>query len=376
MSEPESMLRALAETAVQHAQQMHGLVLDGSSSSLADADRAMLIGRQPDQITELATCYGAYLGEIAVRELEARWIGLGETQAPRLRVGGRPASPIDAARRRLTEPNHAAALPDLFDRMQAWVAECAADRAVSLDRNRSAWDARSDDERFAGASSLPPDRAAAQAALDPWVAEAGVENRDVLCLAAGGGRHGPLHALAGGRVTVVDLSVEQLAHDQSAAEALGLDLNLVQGSIDDLSMLEAGSFDRVIQPVSACYLPNVRKIYREVARVLRSGGLYVVQHKQPAMLQADAIWGHGYRVNQAQIEGQALADDGSGPHRESGTSEYLHTLEALVGGLCEAGFVIESLREPPLADALAPEGHPAHRALFLPPYLMLKARRV
>ena len=183
--------------------------------------------------------------------------------------------------------------------------------------------------------------------------------RDLLCLAAGGGRQGPLHAAAGARVTVVDLSDAQLEHDRRAG------LRTLRTSMDDLSALAAASFDLVLQPVSACYVPDVRRVYREVARVLRPGGLYVVQHKQPASLQAGAA---PYR------DGLRLPPS-TEPHREPGTTEVLHTLEALLGGLCAAGFTIEDVAEPPRADAFAPPGTPGHRACTWPPYLKLKARR-
>jgi len=171
-------------------------------------------------------------------------------------------------------------------------------------------------------------------------------------------------------VTVVDFSERQLDHDRRVASIHGLDLKIVRASIDDLGTLAASSYDLVLQPVSACYVPDVGRIYAEVARVIRPGGLYVVQHKQPGSLQA----GRDYRIEQPMIEGLAL-DPAEAGHREPGTTEYLHSLDALLGGMCRAGFVLEDVVEPPRADALAPAGSPGHRAWFLPPYVKLKARR-
>lgn len=112
------------------------------------------------------------------------------------------------------------------------------------------------------------------AAIDPWLlAEGPLEGRRVLCLAAGGGTHGPLHALAGARVTVVDLSPKQLEHDQTAADELGLPIERIVTSMDDLSTLSNDSFDAVIHPVSLCYVRTLGPVYHEIARVLRSGGL-------------------------------------------------------------------------------------------------------
>ena len=69
-----------------------------------------------------------------------------------------------------------------------------------------------------------------------------VAGRDVLCLASGGGQQGPLLAAAGARVTVFDLSDEQLGQDKFVAERDGLELTTVQGSMTDLSAFNRRRF--------------------------------------------------------------------------------------------------------------------------------------
>jgi hypothetical protein len=59
---------------------------------------------------------------------------------------------------------------------------------------------------------------------------------------------------------------------------------------------------------------------------------------------------------------------------EAGTLEIIHSLDALLGGLCRAGFCIEDFYEPPRGDAWSQFGHPAHQALVTPPYIKVKAR--
>ncbi len=365
-------IEELARAAEAHARQEHGLAIgldavDGVDRILRAEAAVADVGR----IETLAACYGAWLGRLAVLRWNARWVGLSEPAAPRLAVGGVLLSPIDAVRRRMTDP---AALPlgGALEQIEQWARDGETARAEALATNRSAWDRLADDPRFAGGADLPRDPAAARDALDPWIRAEGIEGRDLLCLGAGGGRQGPLHALAGANVTVVDLSERQLDHDRKAATTLGVELRTLRASIDRLEELKPASFDIVLQPVSACYLPDVAPVHVEVARVLRPGGLYVVQHKQPASLQASA--GPGYLLEHPCVEGRPLPAS-TGAHREPGTLEYVHTLEALLGGLCRAGFVIEDVSEPPRADALAPAGSSAHRACYLPPYLKLKARK-
>ena len=374
---PIEQLLQLAHAAQSHAAIEHGWMLD--AEGVETADRVLDAQRRRgcnEQLEALAACYGAWFGRWACDRLGAQWIGLHEPSAPRLNVHGVICSPIDATGRRLQDAS-APGLVDLVQRMRRWTRDAQQRSAEYLSTNEAAWDHMAADHAFAGPIALPPDRIAAQAAIDPWLRAYGVEGRRLLCLAAGGGRHGPLHALAGADVTVVDISSEQLRHDQRAARDHGLQLQTVRASIDNLSALPSGGFDIILQPVSACYLPDLAPMHADVARVLRSGGMYVVQHKQPGSLQASAepIAGH-YAVQHPQVEGARLsAVDGVG-YRERGTVEFLHTLDTLLGGLCRAGLVIEDVIEPPRADAFAHAPSEGHRSCYLPPYLKIKARRV
>ena len=205
-----------------------------------------------------------------------------------------------------------------------------------------------------------------------------VRGKRLLCLAAGGGRHSVLFASAGAVVTVVDLSPRMLELDRQVARDRGLSIRVVESSMDCLGALDAKGFDIVVQPVSTCYVADIRKVYLEVARVLKGGGVYVSQHKQPASLQAEAFpAGRGYLVTEPYARKGALPPVRGGHlHREAGAAEFLHTWEDLIGGMCKAGFVIEDLKEPRHAKPDAAPGTPGHRAAFLPPFVKVKARRV
>ena len=259
----------------------------------------------------------------------------------------------------------------------------ARSRETLLDHNARAWD------RLAANRAILAQPAADQAFSDPrgWLGGGGVGGRswlperldglEVLCLAAGGGKHGPLYAAAGARVTVVDLSPVMLDLDRQVARERQIDLAIVQGSMDDLGMLGTGRFDLVIHPVSTCYVPEVGNVFREVARVTRPGGRYVSQHKHPASLQAALAPGPGGRW---ELEHRADRREPLPPAppsrlREPGTQEFFHGLSALLGGICGAGFVIEDLCEPDHTRPGAEPGSFADRAAFLPPYLRILARR-
>lgn len=243
--------------------------------------------------------------------------------------------------------------------------------------NQTAWNRLSDGSPFAHIATDEECRKPLETLDGRGWLPASVVGADVLCLAAGGGWQSVLYATAGARVTVVDLSPGMLQLDVREAARRGLSVTIHEGSMDELSMLRDQSFDIVHQPVSTCYVPSVEAVYREVARVLRDGGLYISQHKQPASLQIshhDAR--HRYVIGvEYYHEGPLPAVDDKS-YREQGTVEYLHRWDQLVGGLCRAGFALEDLREPYRADAGKPPGHFGHRGRFIPPYLRMKARRL
>ncbi len=373
-------LHAMAEVAVRHAAEFHRVRLGHDPAAVNDVDRVLAAERAlaatqgSGQTTLLTPCYGAWFGELLVRHLAGRWIGLHDAVAPRIALDLAQVSPMDAVERVLTQTG-APTLAAGFAQARAWQMPLA-DRADILAQNAERWDGMAQDRRFIG-DEVVPDRPSAEEQLDPWLLAEGVAGKRVLCVAAGGGRHGPLLARAGAEVTVLDLSPAQLAIDQHLATAHGLSLTTMVGSIDDLApRFPAAAFDIVVQPVSSCYVRDLVPVHAGLAHVLRPGGLLVAQHKQPASLQARAQRvSDGWMMESFHIDGLPLPAVSGHEHREAGTHEFLHTFDALLGGLCRAGFVIEDLSEPTLGDAWAPPDSADHRAAFLPPYVKVKARR-
>jgi len=244
--------------------------------------------------------------------------------------------------------------------------------------NQQAWNQLADsDSLFARVATDEECRKPMQA-LDGrgWLPES-VAGLNVLCLASGGGWQSILYAAAGANVTVVDLSESMLRLDTREAKRRRFRVQTVHTSMDDLSMFADESFDIVHQPVSSCYVPDLKPVYAGIARVLRSHGLYISQHKQPVSLQIS------HRSERQQfVIGVEYYHEGPLPqqqdtaYRESGATEYLHRLDQIVGDLCLAGFVIEDLREPKRADYKVDVSHFGYRGRFVPPYVRMKARRV
>jgi len=194
---------------------------------------------------------------------------------------------------------------------------------------------------------------------------ANVKGRNVLCLASGGGQQSAVFGLLGARVTVADLAEGQLSGDRRAAAYYGYEVTTVHADMRDLSCLGDASFDLVYQAASAAYVPDIRQVYSEVARVLRTGGLYRVSFTNPVAEFAD--WdGHAYRITIPYAE-RTL-------RRADGTIEFRHRLCDIFNGLLDLGLSIQELQEDPQyeqQDMQPAPGSWAHYLLYFPTFAVV-----
>jgi SAM-dependent methyltransferase len=111
--------------------------------------------------------------------------------------------------------------------------------------NSRAWDALARGNDGLAQPARDEDFADPLRLVDPlcWLG-ADIRGKRLLCLAAGGGRHSALYAAAGAEVTVLDISPEMLARDRAVAAERRLNVRIVQGSMDDLSMFAAAEIAR------------------------------------------------------------------------------------------------------------------------------------
>ena len=200
-----------------------------------------------------------------------------------------------------------------------------------------------------------------------------VAGKDVLCLASGGGQQSAVFGLLGARVTVFDLTEGQLEGDRRAAAQHGYQVTTVQGDMRDLSVFVPGSFDIVFQEISICFVPDVRPVYREVARVLGPGGLYRIAHLSSATQCAlDTSWdGVGYRIACPYRGGEIEDVDDS-------SREFRHLLSDTFNGLVEAGLAIQGVWEDPRHlhhDCNAMPGSYEHYLTYVAAYFAIVARK-
>jgi len=194
-----------------------------------------------------------------------------------------------------------------------------------------------------------------------------LKGADVLCLACGGGQQGPILAALGANVTVFDNSPSQLKQDQLVAEREALSLRTVEGDAADLSMFADESFDLVFNPCSTVFMPDVRAVWKECARVLRSGGILMTGSINPIhyifdLFKADeGVLEVAHAIPYSDLT--SLSKEDLQEYLDKGLPvEFGHSLTDLLGGQLDAGLVITHMYEDTMLDSPLHNYHPSYLA--------------
>jgi Methylase involved in ubiquinone/menaquinone biosynthesis len=199
----------------------------------------------------------------------------------------------------------------------------------------------------------------------------------VLCLASGGGQQAPILAALGAEVTLLDASPLQLAQDQFVAARENLVIKCIEGDMADLSAFADASFELIINPPSTLFVPEIAPIWRECYRVLRSSGVLMTGFINPDEFVFDnlALDNEGVFVVKyplPYIESETLDPEALDQRiRKKGMFHFSHTMDAQLGGLTHAGFVITGFYEDRRPEE---QGNPIRH--FMPSYYVVRAQKM
>lgn len=252
--------------------------------------------------------------------------------------------------------------------------------------NQERWEALVKAEALFSRPWLNETQQSARQRVDPAGRLGDLRDKDVLCLAGGGGQQSVAFALNGSRVSVFDISEGQLQRDRDAARHYGYAVSTFQGDMRDLTVFPSSAFDLVSQPYSLNFVPDCRDVFAQVARVLRFGGLYAFWAANPfAVGLGTHSWnGRAYEVHWLYQQGGAVeyTDEdwvfpaGSSATRPKGPREYRQLLSTLLNGLIDSGFVLLHMEEEmghERTENLVP-GEWNHFTSVIPPWMSFLAR--
>ena len=191
-----------------------------------------------------------------------------------------------------------------------------------------------------------------------------LKGKKVLGLASGGGQQMPIFTALGAECTVLDYSRHQVETERLVADREGYSIDVIRGDMTKSLPFADGSFDLIFHPVSNCYVKEVKPIWKECFRVLKSGGIliagvdgyvnYIVDNDEKMIVNTlpfDPL------VNPEQMK--QLQDDDAGV-------QFSHTLEEQIGGQLEAGFRLTDIYEDTNGEGRLHELH-------IPTYLAMRS---
>ncbi|MBX3051831.1 MAG: class I SAM-dependent methyltransferase [Caldilineaceae bacterium] len=249
--------------------------------------------------------------------------------------------------------------------------------------NRERWNALVEAGILYSRPKLEMDEATARQMIDEEGLLGDVAGKRVLLLAGGGGQQSAAFGFLGAQVTVLDLSDGQLEKDRLVAAHYGYDLDIQQGDMRDLSRFRDASFDIVWQPYAINYVPDVRPVFAEAARVLRGRGWYTVTWHNPfTQTVDDTQWHpeHGYPLKWPYVDGEIdpaifgtanwTVETESGEQVEvEGPRMFRHTMRTFLNSLVDNGFHIRRFSEHRTWDENPEPGTWEHYKSVSPPYL-------
>jgi ubiquinone/menaquinone biosynthesis C-methylase UbiE len=198
-----------------------------------------------------------------------------------------------------------------------------------------------------------------------------LKGKRVLDLGCGGAQCVIAFAKGGATAIGVDFSAEQLAFGRRLCEREEVRLELRHGDLADLAFLRAESIDLAFSAYAFGYVEDLGRVFRQVHRVLRTGGALVFSLPHPAYAMIDDDAEEPLRIGRSYFSREPIDEQRSGIT----FTTYHHSLSQLYSGLSRSSYRVEQILEPePVAGA--PRSRVWRDAFtMVPRTLIIKARK-
>lgn len=197
-----------------------------------------------------------------------------------------------------------------------------------------------------------------------------LEGKRVLELGCGGGPASIAMAKQGAKVIAVDPSTDQLAHAREQCEREEVTVELHHGDLADLAFVRADTIDAVLSVYALGMVSDLDRVFRQVHRVLRPDGPFVISLPHPLWRVSDRAEPPGVR--------RRYWDSAPHPWTEGDEAGQDHpvTTAELFTGLIRANFRVDTLLEPEPAASGGRSRWWQPAMGWVPSTLIVRARKV
>lgn len=210
-----------------------------------------------------------------------------------------------------------------------------------------------------------------------------VKGKKILEVGCGGGQSSVALAKQGAICTGIDVSKEQLKFAEELAKKEKVKVKFVKGSFQNLAKyFKPNSFDIAISAWAFQYSPNLKKLFKQIYKVLKKNGLFVFSMPHPfhdiininEFKKTDCIKFERSYFKTGRYEEIEVWPDGS-KHKFVG---FHVRVSDIYNALVEAGFFVEKIIEPlslKYHSKSLEEHYPKKLSKLVPPTIIFKTRK-
>lgn len=162
-----------------------------------------------------------------------------------------------------------------------------------------------------------------------------VKGKKVLELGCGGGQSSVAFAKKGAKVIGMDISKNQINFATKLAKKNKVYVDFRLGDFQNLSKIKPKSQDIVFSAWAFLYSPNISKLFKEVNRVLKKGGLFVFSQDHPFF--------YCFKNKKLEIKQSYFK---SGRVKDGYFIAFRRTTSEIFNALKDANFDVERILEP------------------------------
>jgi SAM-dependent methyltransferase len=198
-----------------------------------------------------------------------------------------------------------------------------------------------------------------------------VDGRRVLELGCGVGSAAVALARAGAKVIAVDESTDALAETRDTANRHGVRVEAHHASLAELAFIRAETVDAALSIYGLAAVADIDRVFRQVHRVLRQERPFVFSLPHPAFNLLDPSEPEP-RLRRRWWDPRPVAWSVGAPGAEP---DVPRTLSSLFTSLGRANFRVDAVLEPAPDQAICPEEAWCDHMAWVPPTLIVRARK-
>ncbi len=168
-----------------------------------------------------------------------------------------------------------------------------------------------------------------------------IRGKSILEIGCGGAQCGVAMAKKGAKVTGIDISEEQLKFARNLAEKNKVKIKFYQGDVKKLPQIKSNSQDIVFSTFALHYIDNLLVCFKEVKRVLKKNGLFIISFPHPFSRIIDS---GTLKIKESYFKTGKITKIFSDPSKKF--VAYNYTLSQIFNLLIDAGLSVENIIEP------------------------------